>query len=315
MGSFPEYCAETAAKIREAPPSRTPSLVATVFGDVIEAHGGEVWLGSLARLLAPLGISERLVRTSVYRLTRDGFLTGTKVGRRSYYRVSEQAGADVQRLDRRIYHASDPRWDGQWRLVFTGTQGIEPPQRAELRKRLSWLGFGIIAPNVYGHPTAPLEPVWRLFETMNVADKAVVMKATNFDREHGLTTREMAAQCFALEPLGRNYQAFVARFGPVAGALADGGKQDEKGPEHCFVLRTMLIHDYRRILLKDPGLPRALLPEPWPALEARRLCGEIYRAVEAPSERYIRAVCEDRTGPFRATASGHRGRFRNVQRP
>jgi acetyl-CoA C-acetyltransferase len=40
------------------------------------------------RLLEPLGISERLVRTSVYRLAQDNWIEGVKSGRRSYYRLT-----------------------------------------------------------------------------------------------------------------------------------------------------------------------------------------------------------------------------------
>ncbi len=57
-----------------ANPPRAKSLVMTLFGDVITPHGGEVWLGSLIELLAPFGISDRLVRTSVYRLAEEGWL-------------------------------------------------------------------------------------------------------------------------------------------------------------------------------------------------------------------------------------------------
>ena len=35
----------------EATPSRTPSLLMTLFGDTVAAHGVEIWLGSLVRLL------------------------------------------------------------------------------------------------------------------------------------------------------------------------------------------------------------------------------------------------------------------------
>ncbi len=40
----------------EAPPSRTPSLLMTLFGDTVVAHGVEIWLGSLVRLLEPLPV-------------------------------------------------------------------------------------------------------------------------------------------------------------------------------------------------------------------------------------------------------------------
>ena len=52
-------------------PIRASSLVITVYGDAVEPHGGTVWLGSLIRLLEPMGISERLMRPTIFRLSRD----------------------------------------------------------------------------------------------------------------------------------------------------------------------------------------------------------------------------------------------------
>ena len=55
-------------------PLRGGSLIITVFGDAILPRGGSIWLGSLIKLVQPLGLSERLVRTSVFRLAQDGWL-------------------------------------------------------------------------------------------------------------------------------------------------------------------------------------------------------------------------------------------------
>ncbi len=311
MTGFRALCEEAVAATRAAPPGRTPSLIATLFGDVVEAHGGEIWLGSLVRLMAPLGVGERLVRTAVSRLARDGFLSGTRSGRRSFYRVSDHARPKVERLERRIYHADAPPWNGDWHLVFTGTLGIEPSRRAELRRRLVWLGFGVVAPNVYGHPTAPLEPVWQLLEEMGVADQAVVMRAAKIDRSRGLSEREMAAQCFRLEGVAQGYRDFIAAFTPLADALAATGSRGGH-PEHCFVLRVRLIHAYRRVVLKDPTLPRALLPDAWPGHEAQRLCAALHRGLQPAAETFIRGVAEDRAGPYGPVTPGHAGRFRHL---
>ena len=61
-----------------ADPPRAPSLIITVWGDAIAPHGGAVWLAGLIDLLAPFGINERLVRTSVFRLARDGWLAARR---------------------------------------------------------------------------------------------------------------------------------------------------------------------------------------------------------------------------------------------
>ncbi len=309
--SFTRRCGSVISRFQQEPPSRTPSLIATVFGDVVESHGGEIWLGSLTRLTAPIGINERLVRTSVFRLAQDGTIEGHKQGRRRFYAFTQEVRPQVRRFEQRIYHLNDGQWDGQWRLVFTGTQGIDADTRAEIRKRILWLGYGSIAPNVFGHPTAEMTPLWDLLEEFGVADRVVVMRASNFDRTRGLGTREMVRQCFKLDSLALEYQEFVRRFAPLDEAISDGKGADCDSPEHAFVLRTMLIHQFRRILLHDPDIPQPLLPENWIGNEARRICASLYNAIEEASEEYILSICEDHSGPFRPATEEFTGRFRS----
>lgn len=308
--SFEQICLDTVQRFRDEPPSRTPSLLATVFGDLVEAHGREIWLGSLVRLMEPMGVNERLVRTAIYRLSQDGTVSGDKVGRRSYYTLTDEARARVQRYEQRVYYVNRCTWDGQWHLVFTGTQRIDAEMRAEIRKRMIWLGFGVIAPNVYGHPVANMDPVWALFDELGVSDQVVVMNASNFDRVHGLGTHEMVRQCFNLDRLLEDYQEFVERFEPLARALErNNGSRVKVPPEDAFVLRSMVIHQYRRILLRDPDLPEALLPDNWPGLQAQRICAAIYRAVFDASERHARSITENRHGPYGPVEPDYRERF------
>jgi len=299
----------------EATPSRTPSLLMTLFGDTVAAHGVEIWLGSLVRLLEPLGISERLVRTSVYRLAQDNWIEGVKSGRRSYYRLTAFTKAEVLHSDQRIYYPSERQWDGQWRLVFTGTRGIRTDQRSHLHKRLTRMGFGVIAPNVYGHPTAPVETVWNTFADMGIAERVVVMRAENSDQTHGLGTREMARQCFNLETLEQEYKNFIERYGPLATAIEKGAETSGLEPGQCFALRTLLIHHYRRILLRDPDLPAPLLPDHWIGEEARRLCGYLYRAMLSESEKFVQLNGENRNGRFTGIEQGYQNRFPEIYSP
>ena len=44
-----------------------------------------------------------------------------------------------------------------------------------------------------------------------------------------------------------------------------------------LLLRILLIHEYRRILLSDPELPATMLPANWDGDVAQSLSGEIYR--------------------------------------
>jgi phenylacetic acid degradation operon negative regulatory protein len=95
-------------------PPRAKSLVVTVWGDALAPHGGAVWLSGLIRLLAPLGLNERLVRTSVYRLARDGWLASRQAGRRSLYRLTAQGRRRFESAYRRIYAPPSDAWYGYW---------------------------------------------------------------------------------------------------------------------------------------------------------------------------------------------------------
>lgn len=294
---------------RKEPPSRTPSLIATLFGDVVESHEREIWLGSITALLDPLGVNERLVRTAVYRLAKDNFIASTKIGRRSYYRLTDSARINVSHYDQLIYYPTNKIWDGDWTLVFTGTQGINAKQRATLRKELSWLGYGIIAPNVYGHPTAPIAKTQAILAKAGVTHQVVVLRASNYDPIYGLGTKGMVRQCFKLGELEKKYAAFIKHYRSLAKALQNTGHVEKEDPEHCFMLRVMLIHHYRRILLCDPELPPALLADDWIGHQAQALCAAIYRPLEAVAEQHILRLCENQAGPFKHTSPRYRQRF------
>lgn len=130
-------------------PPRTKSLVMTLFGDVIRPHGGALWLGSLICLLAPFGINDRLVRTSVYRLAEEGWLSAQREGRRSMYTLRPQASERFQKAHQRIYSPNYLAWEGHWTQVFFLPSSISTKQRADLRKALLWEGFGALSPCFY----------------------------------------------------------------------------------------------------------------------------------------------------------------------
>jgi len=86
-------------------------------------------------------------------------------------------------------------------------------------------------------------------------------------------------------------------------------EQDESAhdPEQCFVVRTLLIHAYRRVLLRDPQLPAALLPLDWPGAAAYALCRDFYRLTHRSAERHLTATLQGERGTLPpATAAFYR---------
>ena len=153
-------------------PLRGGSLLITVFGDSIAPRGGAVTLGSLIRLAAPFGLTERLVRTSVARLARDGWLAAQRSGRRSEYRLTRTGEERFAEATRRIYGKSPSVWDGMWTFVVVPPGG---PRRAHLRGDLKWLGFGQLNPSLFAHPGCPPGQARRWLRRVRGAEDALLL--------------------------------------------------------------------------------------------------------------------------------------------
>jgi len=265
-------------------PPRSKSVVMTVFGDAVLPHGGSAWLGSLIDLLAPFGINDRLVRTSVYRLAEEGWLEASRNGRRSLYRMTPSGRRRIERADQRIYSQPAPEWDGRWTLVLSAPEIISAGQRAALRKELLWEGFGTTAPGIFVHPTGKQAALEEILARVDVAGKVFVCSASQSEHIHSRSLSDLVAHCWPLDRIIAGYQQFIARFEPLRKLASRKSAPD---PQLAFVVRTLLAHAYRRVQLHDPQLPLALLPASWPGTTAWQLSRDIYRLIHKEAGTFI----------------------------
>jgi phenylacetic acid degradation operon negative regulatory protein len=270
-------------------PPRAKSLIITLWGDALAPHGGTVWLSGLIRLLAPFGISERLTRTSVFRLARDGWLEAETRGRRSRYRLTRAGALRFEQAYRRIYAPPDPAWDGRWELVLIAGAPLRPSIRNALRDELSWEGFGTIAPGVYVRPAHGKSVVVRIAAALGVLPVVTLLDARDGPASAGAPMASRVESTWDLATIANGYRRFIALFGDVIGGFTARGP-DAGDTEQCFVVRTLLIHAFRRVLLRDPQLPPALLPPDWPGTQAYALTRDFYRLTQKLAERHLAAT-------------------------
>jgi phenylacetic acid degradation operon negative regulatory protein len=263
-------------------PPRAKSLMVTVWGDALAPHGGTVWLAGLIRLMSPFAINERSVRTSVFRLAQDGWLDATAFGRLSRYQLTREGKRRFDDAHRRIYARPDDTWDGEWELVLA--DAVSAARRATLREELSWEGFGALGPSIFLRPLQRDRPMSRAVDGPGLAGKLVFGTARDVARRRSLASAVDTA--WDLAGVAADYRRFLQRFGAVIDRFraTDGGGHD---PQQCFVVRTLLIHAYRRVLLRDPMLPAALLPLDWPGAAAYALCRDFYRLTHRCAERNL----------------------------
>jgi phenylacetic acid degradation operon negative regulatory protein len=188
-----------------------------------------------------------------------------------------------QEAQRRIYSADPLRWDGRWRLIQI-LPGMTQSERTVLRRELKWLGFGQISPALLAHPSISAESVRRTLEATGLASKIFAFNASTEDFITMETVRSVVRSAWALEKINAGYAGFIKRFEGIDQRLPTWNNIPE---ELAFIIRILLIHDYRRLLLRDPQLPDELLPKEWCGGQARALTTKLYRALAGPANAYI----------------------------
>ena len=191
------------------------SLCVSLLGDALAPHGGAIWLGDLIELLAPLGINERLLRTSVFRLVAQNWLQSERHGRRSLYLISELGQRHAAHASQRIYEGAPQDWNGEWTLVALPRIGNGLAERAELRRELIWEGFGMIAPGLFAHPHTQASAAHDILEKLGIPDRALVLSARDLADAGGLPIASLASQCWNLDDVAEQYRAFSKNFGPL----------------------------------------------------------------------------------------------------
>ena len=300
--SLESACRSLINEFKSRPTVRAGSLITTVFGDAIAPRGGVVWLGSLIQAMAEFGINERLVRTSVFRLAKDGWLQSQQIGRRSYYSLTEEGHERFEQATHRIYAEPSAAWDGTWCLVLLS--GLDAADKEVVRKEAAWIGFGAMSANVLAHPVPDMADLDVTLRRLGLADEVVVMSAQTIRSDAAM--RRLARSGWNLDDIDARYESFVKMFRPV---LAQLRKTAVVKPKTAFLLRTMLIQEYRKVLLRDPQLPSDLLPSSWHGLPAYQLCRNLYLGLHTAADEYISSLMETADGPLPPPNKSQSSRF------
>lgn len=284
--------------------SSSRDLLLTLFGEHLSHRSDPVWVGSLVRLLAPLGVSDGAVRTALSRMTSEGWMVSSREGRHAFYRLTPSGREEVASRDRRrTYRGSwkEP-WDGRWTLVHYSIGGERPGLRERLRRRLRRLGFGSAGGGVWLSPHPMVELVRELASGHEVEDQLQVFRAEyrGPDGADGLLDR-----CWELPELNEAYEEFIDRrleqYHRCRRDLAEGALPGES----AYVLHLELMLEFADFPLADPVLPPALQPETWGGECAEVLFDTMREMLVTPASDYVDGILAEARREISPPASRH----------
>lgn len=258
-------------------------LVMTLLGAFVVPHDRLVWSGGLVTLLGEFGFSTGAARVALARMVRRGTLDRRKSGRIVSYRPTPRAVALLEEGDRRIFSLGrEPHGAEPWTVLWHAIPEERRLERGRLARRLRFLGFGSVQDGTWISPHDREQEVVALIDELRVAGYAGVM----LGRPAGsLDPRALVARAWDLDALDERYRAFVDEYSPYAKAAGRRGIDDRE----AFLLRTRLVHVFRRFPALDPELPDDLMRAPRHRARAVTLFHRLYEALGPAAQRHFDA--------------------------
>lgn len=248
------------------------SALFDVYGDHLRTRGSEAPVAALVRLLDPVGIAAPAVRTAISRMVLQGWLEPVQLAGGRGYRTTERANRRLDETGDRVYRRRQPAWDGHWHLAFVEAPSVRAA-RSRLRADLAFLGYAELTDNVWVSPFPRIE----LAETLERAGaSARTARADEFDPE--------PVGAWDLDRLRASYDEWLDSADQlVRHHLAAHDDADEA----AFAARFHLVHEWRKFLFADPGLPDELLPGDWPGRAAADLFAAEASRLQPGTDRFV----------------------------
>jgi len=248
----------------DARPGSTASLLRTLVGVFLRPLGGWISAADLVTLAGELGIPPAQARTGITRLKQKGLLLAER-GDAIGYRLNPAAVGMLERGDRRIFEMREMTDADPWCLVTFSIPESARSVRHQLRRRLQWIGAGVVSPALWICPGHLRDEAAQILEELDARRWATLFQASA--PAPAGTLVDAAAQWWDLEALRSDHLAFQASLDAL--------------PAEPFAAYVQLIDRWRVLPYTDPGLPPSMLPADWPG---RRSFDEFARLSAALAE-------------------------------
>jgi phenylacetic acid degradation operon negative regulatory protein len=259
-------------------------LVMTFLGAYVVPHERPVWSGGLVTLLGDFGFSTGASRVALARMVHRGGLERLRSGRLVSYRPTPRTVALLEEGDRRIFSLGrEPHRAELWTVLWHAIPQERRLARGRLARRLRFLGFGSVQDGMWISPHDREREVVGLIDELQVGGYAGVMVGRP---AAGLDFRALVSRAWDLDALDERYRSFMDEFSPSAKAHGRR-RMDER---EAFLLRTRLVHAFRRFPGLDPELPDELMRAPRHRAEAVALFHGLYAALAPTAQRHFDAV-------------------------
>lgn len=237
-------------------PPRVWSMLVSIFGDLACGPGEHIDGPLLTGLMGHMDIKPEAVRVALHRLRNDGWIASVKSGRTARHALTPGALRARNEAARLIYSRAEdlPR---DWQVAITA-QGD-----TSLRGDLLEAGFAALSPRLYIGHGGTKAPPGTLLCTGRIAP----------DWLRGEVVPDT---------LTAQFDRLLTALRRVRHRLS-GGHGPALSPVETALLRVLIVHHWRRLVLRHPYLPPGLLGSDWPGHLCRAQVCDLLDALPRPA--------------------------------
>lgn len=265
----------------------TRSMIFTLYGDYIRHYGNKIWIGSLISLLKEFGHNEQSVRAAMSRMSKQGWIQSEKIGNKSHYSLTVSGVKRMDEAAARIFKFKPETWDGKWRILMYTIPEEKRNLRDEFRKELVWSGFGTISNSFWVSPNKLENTVKDLIRKYDIDEYVDFFLAEYYGPSE---SKQLVNKSWDIEGINETYNDFISHYSQKYIIDKNRIQNNQMTGAECFVERTKLVHEYRKFLFVDPGLPEELLPERWLGNHAASLFSEYYKVLATPAAEFFEDI-------------------------
>lgn len=264
-------------------------IILSIYGEHLTDLEGEIGIGSFITLLKCFGFSEQATRSAIARMHHHGMIEVRRIGKASYYSLSEDLKVHLRQSGERIFVRKNYEWEGLWNIVVyfipEGYRGL----RDRIRQELIRIGYGPLAPATWISPYDFTKQVIDLTKRHNASKYVKIFQTSNMNGD----PKDIINRCWNINKIKRKYNSFIEDYAPKMEHYQNLQKNGENvEPAEYFVERCNLVNDYRNLMLADPDLPMSLLPKNWPRPRVVQLFNNYHQILVEKTHEYVQSIIE-----------------------
>lgn len=228
------------------------ALLADAFDELRDPAG--VMAASYKQVygFVPTRYKKRNFANLVSRNLKTGNIEKVVEGDQVFFRLTSVGSARASR-DFPLLALRKRMWDSMWRIVAFDIPEQKARLRDALRKKLKNLGFGMLQESIWISPHDFVADLREFLRTLGLSEMVFVLEARNIA---GINNKDLVVKTFHLDELNKAYEDLLLEHRKLLGQGKDA--------------KSACRNTYLEIILRDPMLPSALLPNGWLGEKARQ---------------------------------------------